>query len=388
LVLMLIAVAAAVVATNKRQDSPDPSEPGTPQAVTCDTVDVLRDMPIILSPTVPVGLRITAAERESILRKVEPLETGMSASLALHVLFAHGMNSSFHNSRLSSSAEVLGLFADDRIGRAYFGRPLMTRTRFGIRPEIHGGQTAVTERHYDQTLGTIAQLGLPLSLPLYVNGEPFTVRDILRDAISSFDLNQGEIEWTVIAYGSYLPPHREWVNKFGERYSFDDLVRELLKRRLDRGSCCGCHILEGMILLERLDRDVAHLLSDDVRHQLNVRLQAILAATISRQASDGSWPGGWYIGLDPPLSAGPESPDSQSLGLRLLATSHLAHTLMYLSNDHDMPTKSILRASQWLLGEIKSADPKFVRENFCPCCHAAWVVCTIAGQTTSGDKLR
>jgi hypothetical protein len=267
-VVALLGVTIVVVSAVRREWNSAASTSAADAAIRFDTADLLRDRPILLSPDVPIGFRLPVQKRTSILRKVEPLQSGMSASLTLHVLLAQGLDAQFHGGRLASSAELLKLFADDRFGQAYFGMPLMTRTRFGIRPAIHGAGRAVKERHYDQTLGTMTQLGLPLSFPIKIGGESYTLRDILRDAIASFDLHQGEIEWTAIAYATYLPPYRQWINKFGDRYSFDDLVKELLKRRFDRGSCCGCHVLEGMIVLERTDRQVAHLLSDEVRRQL------------------------------------------------------------------------------------------------------------------------
>jgi hypothetical protein len=232
----------------------------------------------------------------------------------------------------------------------------------------------------------MTQLGLPLSFPIKIGGESYTLRDILRDAIASFDLHQGEIEWTAIAYATYLPPYRQWINKFGDRYSFDDLVKELLKRRFDRGSCCGCHVLEGMIVLERTDRQVAHLLSDEVRRQLQTRLREVVATAIAHQACDGSWGPDWHLGLEPP-SGNDESPDRQSEELRLLATSHLAHSLMYLSGDRRVPSSVLLRAGKWLHATLERANPAFVRENLCPCCHGAWVVCTLAAQTSRADDV-
>ena len=348
------------------------AEENQTRAVSPDTVDSL--CPTRRDSHLEATSGFVAPERElaQILHRVEPLQTGMSASLCLHSLMAHGLDARFENNRIRSGRDLLRLFTDDRFGRAYFGAPVMIRTRYGLRPVTERDATATTEKHYDQTLGCLAQLGLPLSEPILVDGTTGSLRDVLRDSIACFELRQSEIEWTVLAYASYLPPHREWVNKFGERFSFDELASELLNRDLTKASCCGGHVVEAVLTLLKADRSVADVLSPTVRRRLSDRLREFVQAAISEQAADGSWGPRWFHAMSS-VREHPR-PDNRRVERRLLATSHIAHWMMYLPDEVRVPRDALHRAHRWLHFTLKDVSPEFVQENFCPCSHGAWVL--------------
>src|SRR5207302_3298465 len=97
------------------------------------------------------------------------------------------------------------------------------------------------ELHRDQTLAAFAELGLPLSFTLQGDGGTGTLRDVLDDSLANFHLGQKELAWTALAYALYLPPVKSWINRYGERFGFDQLVSEMLDRPLDAESCGGTH---------------------------------------------------------------------------------------------------------------------------------------------------
>jgi len=285
---ILVGLALAIMVAPAYQRSHSPSAvSGT--ILGPDAVHLLRTDPICFSPAVPGGFQIPPEDLARILRQVEPQGRDMTASVCLHVLAVHGLEATFRHERLTSGREILRLFTDDASGKAYFGSPAMVCTRYGIRPAIHGASGASQEWHYDQTLGCLAGLGIPLSLPIRIGGAEYCLREALRDSLASFELRQGELEWTVVAYASYLPPYRSWVNKFGEPCSFDDLTEALLGRDFTKGSCSGCHIVEAMIKLLRVNREVAEVLSPEVSARLAARLGEVVRVVLSRQEADGSW---------------------------------------------------------------------------------------------------
>lgn len=318
-----------------------------------------------------------------ILRQVEPTAAALPASLCLHVLNAHGLDGQFQSSLIGSSQQLLRLFTNDAAGRAYFGAPVIFRTRSGLRVRSSPDDGAAREKHYDQTLGCFAQLGLPLSLPIQVGGASLALRDLLRDSIASFDLRQVEIEWTAIAFTAYLPPHRSWVNKFGDHFSFDQLADELERRDLTKASCCGCHVVEAMLQLLRVNEEVATVLTPAVRDRLAARLQTLVRAVAAEQASDGSWGPRWFGASG--SQAATAWPDTQRVEARLLATSHLAHLLMNLPPRLALGDDRLQRSLEWLDDQLKDVDQGFVQENFCPCSHGAWVL-RIASSWVSMDS--
>jgi hypothetical protein len=104
------------------------------------------------------------------------------------------------------------------------------QTRWGIRAKI-GRDTLYGEQHVDQCLSTFAELGVTLDESVSIDSLHHTVRDLLNDSIANFDLDQPEIEWTAVAYASYLAPvTRVWRNRFGAEFSFDDLTASLMHR--------------------------------------------------------------------------------------------------------------------------------------------------------------
>lgn len=115
----------------------------------------------------------------------------------------------------------------------------MVRTRTGIRSNPLCVALGGTEKHRDQLLASVAEVGLPLSLPVQIDGETFALRELLRDSIANFHLQQEEIPWTAIAYTLYLPPQRAWVNKLGERTTFDELAEAVIAVPPHKSSCGG-----------------------------------------------------------------------------------------------------------------------------------------------------
>lgn len=368
-----------------RAQPPGSSPPqGLLEPVAPHGVHGLRDRPIFLSPRVPSGFGLPRDELASIVKQVTPSREGASASFCLHLLMARGLDAQFDDHRLPSGREVLRLFTDDNFSKAYFGRPSMFRTGYGVRPTMPKGFNGAEEAHYDQNLACMAKLGLPLSLPIRIEGRSFTLGDVLRDSIACFELRQSEIEWTVTAYALYLAPRQAWVNKFGEQYSFDELAQELLGRNPGRASCYGCHLFEAMSTLLRVDREVGHVLSREMYGQLAERLGEGVRSAVSTQDNDGSWGPDWYKEVAWPGGVDEPTQDLRSAASRLLATSHVVSLVMCLPGDlHRAPVapEVINRAGAWLHAQLKGAQPSFVRENFCACSHAVAVLRLLCGDS-------
>lgn len=343
---------------------------GSPAGVAWDSLGVLDPTPIVLRSEPPTTRGLDEGRLASILRKVEPPRSALPASYCLHALSAHGLDASFADARVATGRDLLRVFTDDAFARSVLGAPAMLRTRHGIRPASQGGGR---ESHYDQTLGCLAQLGVPLSTPVTVGLETRSLRDVLGDSIASFELDEGEIEWTAIAYASYLPPRVSWANKFGDQFTFDQLVAELLERDLSQASCCGCHIVDALILLLRIDREVAPLLAAATRSRAVGRVAQLTRSATASQGGDGSWEPDWHRGLHRPVPGG-RRPSDESVAGRLLATSHVVHWMMTLPLGERPSGPSLRDAIAWIAGTLADVKPDFVAKNYCPCSHGAWVL--------------
>lgn len=370
--VLVTLVLVAVVWRDKARPVVDPSELGEAQV-----------LPIGFKADASGGFVVPAPDLTRIMRKVAPASSGMSASLCLHSLVALGLDARFQDNRIATGRDLLRLFTDDECGRRYFGGPVMVGTRYGLRPVLSPGSEVMNEKHYDQTLGCLAQLGLPLTHPMKFEGKAFTLRDVLRDSIASFELHQSEIEWTAIAYAAYLPPRRAWENKFGETYTFDQLAVELLDRDLSRTSCCGCHVFEAVLALLRVDQEATPILSYPVRIKLDKALESYVSAVLTGQDADGSWGPHWYRNL---LTAsqrqGLTSGGERAAEARLLATSHIAHLIMFLPERLRVPEGALARSEGWILRTLSGAGDDFIRDHFCPSSHGAWLLRVASGETS------
>jgi hypothetical protein len=354
-----------------------------------DSADLARDQPLAIRPLVRGLLPVRPEDEEWLRRQIPPLDRARNVvSLCLHTLRVHGLEVRFAHPELNSSAAMLELLTDEEAGRAYFGSPALVRTRTGIRYPPVVGQEKWQESHRDQVLASFAELGIPLSHPLRLDEGTFSVRDVLRDSIANFHLRQEELVWTALAYALYLPPQRDWVNRYGERTSFDELVNELLVCPLDKASCVGTHLLYVLIVLARVDQQEA-LLDDVTRERLWQSLRETTGAAIANQWPDGSWSVDWYKGL--PGRPGPValSPDPNTRYLRLLTTGHLAEFLLYLPAEHQVHPSCLKRAASWLYEQLRSASRDETEANYCPYAHAACALrqlLTVPREKLSGRK--
>jgi hypothetical protein len=339
----------------------------------------MDDQPFVLTLRRPQPLAIGNTEIASIRRLSHPLEEGMTASLALHVLHAHGLQAVFDNPQLPTGADLLQLFTDDRRGRAFFGEPAIIKSRYGIRCAVSPNEITAREYHRDQALAVFAEMGLSLSTPFLVGGETLPLRDLLVDSIANYSSRQEELDWTALAYALYLPPITSWQNKYGETFTFDDMTDTLLNRPLNSGSCSGSHLAWAMIAIARVDQESTPILSDPVRKRLWARLRQIVRAAQETQGAEGTWGTDWSLALLPTEAANHGLSDHHTLAHELLVTSHIAEWCMHLPQELTVPDEVVQRAGRWLFRQWRRVGDSdhgkdFVAKNFCPCSHAAVVL--------------
>lgn len=148
---------------------------------------------------------------------------------------------------------------------------------------------AEREAHRDQLLAVLGEIGIPLDAPVTTDRGPKPLRGLLDDSVANFSLDQGEIEWTALAYALYLPPQRQWTDKFGTAFQFDQLARELMRRELgEQRACSGTHLLYSLAVLCRVDESEP-VLSQDTRRELRRYLAAMSDRAAASQRIDGSW---------------------------------------------------------------------------------------------------
>ena len=339
------------------------------------TAENARTEPLVVAPQFEGILPVSAAEWEWIQQQVQPpgdAKGQVNLSLCLHLLRAHGLAARFPQSDLSSSGAILKLVTDQQAGEEYFGRPCLVKTRGGIRFPTDLGQVQA-ENHRDFCLATLGEVGLPLSYPLLIDGNRFTLRDVLRDSVANFHLGQEELAWTALAYALYLPPIQSWTNRFGARFSFDDLAEEMMKRPLNKASCCGMHLIHSSTVVARVDAEIP-VLSEPVRSRLLAWLRRLAKACAATQHPEGCWPYDWHAEAVHHAGAGTKLTPRDTPQSRLLATGHVAEWLLILPDGVQVSRNVQRKAAQWLYDRLRESTAQEQLESFCPYSHAVHVV--------------
>jgi hypothetical protein len=343
-----------------------------------DQEAIARDKPVDIGPRTRFVMSLSLGERRWLFEQVQPQTTGkMGAAYCYHILRLHGPKATFNHGIFKTGRDLLSLLTDAEAGRSYYGSPTIIATRSGLRfPTKRGVGNVASEFHRDQCLATLAEIGIPLSFPVVVGGDRFCVKDVLQDSTENFHLRQEELAWTALAYTRYLPPKREWQNRFGERFSFHDLALALLERPLSQESCSGTHLLMALTVLLRADTQMG-ILSSEARVRVRQWLQRCLRTAIRTQMNDGTWRSDWHRTLltDPLPWNYRKGDDDVTI---LLITGHLSEWMLYLPEDLEVPDDVFNRAGSWLLTQLKKASPKEQEKFVCPYSHAAYVLRNIS----------
>jgi hypothetical protein len=114
--------------------------------------------------------------------------------------------------------------------------------------DVQTGPMFVGQGHQDQFIAEMAQWNVPADLKFKVNGQDYTFMDFVRHAKARArtSANQ-ELSWAILILGQYLGTDISWTNSFGEKLTFEDLVRyELDQPIVETTACGGTHRLFGL----------------------------------------------------------------------------------------------------------------------------------------------
>jgi hypothetical protein len=273
------------------------------------------------------------------------------------------------------SSPAIDLICDAQIANRYINTGnVLTKTRYGVRfPEFWRWAVGISqfnaEAHAGQALATFACQGVPLSTPITLeDGVRYRVQHVLDDTVANFTL-EGEIFWEAVAIAIYVPPNRSWTNKFGKRFSFDDLVADLIQRPLESSPCCGTHGLIALTMVLNADA-VSPVLSDRVRDSLWKHLHTTVDRLVHVESRAGGWSTDWF---QRPLDSAQGELATVAPEQILQATGHHLEWLMLLPPKLQPQREIYRRAAQRCLQLLltQTRDKPWLGEHFCESIHAA-----------------
>jgi hypothetical protein len=335
---------------------------------------VLLNEPVNVNPENDVPEVVTDEQLSRVLSKLRPRfkQAQPKINHVDHALRCWGADVEFEDPRFISGNEMRRLLADHEAFQAAWGaktRPLLLAKDHGVAVRTQQGDASAS--HVDHTLATLAECGTPLDFPIRLAGSSATLRDVLNQALATFDINQHEYEWTVLALALYVQDGRPWFTAEGDRVDFNRLAHRVIRQRYGQGVCYGNHRLYSLTLLLRLDRD-KQLLSPTVRQELIDHLAEATRRLAANQHADGYWDRNWY---DLNVSANDEDMAlGGPLSRRILATGHALEWWAMVPQEQKsalLPDQGVIvKAAQYLICEIEKMDEKSIDTNYTFLSHA------------------
>ncbi len=185
--------------------------------------------------------------------------------------------------------------------------------------------------HQGQFLMVCGLTGVPSSYPLHVNGNRYTVEDLIRS--EQVNCRSGE-ELTFAFTGliHYLDTDASWTSSDGQRWDFERLIAEELSQPVIGVACGGTHRL--MILSHALR--IRRAEGKPITGQW-ARAEQFLADFVqyayTLQNRDGSWSTNWFAGRG----------DNGSIDRKIQTTGHIVEWLLTTLPDSQLQDPRLVR---------------------------------------------
>lgn len=307
--------------------------------------------------------------------KFRPTGKPLQVSEALHYIENEFPNHQDRPRQGRYHPMVSTLLDGQATGSLPFAVPWLYRDHLG-RAQVSRSNALEGEGHAAQILATLATLGVPLDQVVRAGGCSATVAELVQTLREDFHLD-GEVEWKVMALARYAPTAGRWTNRWGQSFSFDEVIEQTLNRRGGALSCHGTHVLQTLAVLVRVDR-VQPLWTEPVRDRVLKHLRDVAITLRRNQRRDGAWTPDWRI-------AHPNSQD-QDDDLQFydateiaLVTGHHLEWLDLLTGIVDLEPATRNAAVAWCLRTTLRVSPADAARSICAYSHCFRVATRDAG---------
>jgi len=329
----------------------------------------LREQPLAIRPLYNCPDVVSDEQLRQALLKLRPRLAGSKTLLADidHALRCWGPDARFDDPQFASGADLRELLTDSREFAELYGsqeRPALFDTPFGVCCRVKEGIS--TTSHTDHTLACLAEVGTPLSFPVFTT-RPTTYRAMVEQALHDFNLSQIEYEWSAKTFALFLPPATRWQSAEGQTLSFDLLADRIMREELPRGVCYGTHRLYGLVAYLRLD-DKLHILSPGMRERIGQFLKDANMRLVANQHTGGFWNGDWPFA--PPAGSEPTPAVGDELHARIIVTGHVLEYWAMAPKKLQPPRKVVVASANWIVRTIETLPDKELRKNFSFLSHA------------------
>lgn len=323
-----------------------------------------RTEPLRISPLYDDPDLISDEDLAAVLRQVQPRFPAqkIKPNYVEHALRIWGIDAEFRDPKVMSGRKMLDFLVNNGQYIASWGtkvRPLLQEEETGV--SIRWGKEEGASVHHDHWLACLSEAGVSLHEPVYTpSHREKSINDVLQQALRDFRLDERETEWSVLAYGLWLPPEYKWKNNAGREIKFDMLAERLMRGALPLGVCHGTHRLYSLMVLIRLDDEFEHrLLSSETRAQILAHLTRVRDIIVVSQFPDGHWASNWSDGAD-----SVKKPVEDELFRQVIATGHQLEWLAIAPEELHPPRDKIHLAAKWLIKTTKSQSQSDILEKY------------------------
>ncbi|MGC8639203.1 MAG: hypothetical protein ACP5XB_04915 [Isosphaeraceae bacterium] len=312
---------------------------------------------------ISLGTPVSDREIERLSRLFEPSRVLRSPSHLLHYLYLWGPEARFDNPHCPSGQQMLALLLDGSREESYLAtRPIAYTDGLG-RVSIDTSASNNSEVHVDQFLSMVGDLGVSLDSPIQTEKGSAPLKEALKTSIDNFTMSQ-ELEWSICTYARYLPPARKWRNKWGEEFSFDDVVDAFLKRGLGVGPCAGTHALQALCTILQADEQYP-IITQLNRSRIKRKLSDVSSLLERNQHPEGCWSPKWAT-ASRFTRYFPEERRAM-----FLATGHHLEWIR-IAPPGTIPSRGPIRkALAWCFANLQNVDAQDVPDDPCPYVHCA-----------------
>lgn len=283
------------------------------QAPVSEVPKVPQPVPVVAAPVDPlVKLATDAVEVSSRRYLTADMHTPWQI---IHGLLAYRQDFQL---KLKDSDKKVNAIEWASSGVNFRGESLFQKTPFGGRAHPFS-QIFYFEGHPTQFMAYLTMCRLPPSHEFKTaSGEAVTVQDIINNAKMEVTRSPDvEMTWTLWALAHYLEPTAQWVNKNGEHWSMEELLRVELRNAIYDSPCGGTHSLFAIAYARN-----AHLQSRQplrgVWLEADQKIQRFIAEAKALQNSDGSFSKHYFKGRD----------FSNDFNTRITGSGHMIEWLM------------------------------------------------------------
>jgi hypothetical protein len=333
-------------------------------------VPPLNEKPLGIRPLYDCPDVVSDEQLRRALLRLRPRLAGPKTLLADvdHALRCWGPDARFDDPEFASGADLRALLTDTRRFTELYGpaQPsAMYDTPFGVCCRVKEG--LATTSHADHTLACLAEVGTPLSFPVFTPSRQTNYRAMVEQSVHDFNLSQIEYEWSAKTFALFLPPTTRWQSTEGQTLSFDLLADRIMRERLPRGVCYGMHRLYGLMAYLRLDGQTP-ILSPGMRERISRFLKDANKKLVANQHADGFWDGDWP--LAPPASRESARNAADQLPVRIIVTGHVVEYWALAPKQFQPKRQVVVAAANWIVRTIETLPDDKLRANFSFLSHA------------------